>query len=114
MTEHAALALLHPNVPARYQPLGAATWINRTHGCNLTELSMSHLSVRGTPYFYPQRGYHYLVTSSLQYANYPAMPEQYPAEAAFYKELLAKGRLLHQVDPSPTTEGSQIRIYELR
>lgn len=100
--------------PLKPDPLGPGTWINRNNGRNLSEISMSKLSVRGTLSFYTRRGYHYLVTSSIMYVNYPAMPEQYPAEAAFYKNLLTSGQLLHQVDPSPSTQGSQIRIYEVR
>jgi len=87
--------------------------VNHAGGRELTELSMSKLSVRGSLDYYRRLGYRYVVTSVLMYNVYPRDPEHYPAEAAFYRDLLANGRLLQQVDPSSDRQGLEIRIYDI-
>lgn len=99
--------------PLEATRLGVGNWLNHDNGCEFIELSMSKLSVRNSLEYYVRGGYRHLVTSSLMYAVYPADAEHYPAEAAFYTDLLARGRLLHQVDASPEREGGEIRIYEI-
>jgi hypothetical protein len=78
----------------------------------LAEVPVSYLSVRGTLDSYTSRGIRYVVTSSAWYDYYPANAAQYPAQAAFYQQLLSEGRLLHTVEPSGN-EGPAIRIYEI-
>ena len=99
--------------PLNATKIGAGNWVNHDRDRELIELQMSKLSVRGTIDYYRRNQYQYLVTSSFMYGVYPADPQHYPVEAAFYRELLAKGRLLHQVDASPDREGGEIRIYQL-
>ena len=78
----------------------------------LTEIPMSYLSVRQTLDYYSSHGVRFLVTSSVWYAYYPANAAQYPAQAAFYQQLLSEGHLLHTVESSGN-EGPEIRIYEI-
>jgi hypothetical protein len=100
--------------PLKADQLESSLWIARDARCNFTELSMSTLGVRGTLDWYKQRSYRYLVTSQTYYAYYPENADRYPKEAAFYRQLLAEGRLLYEVSPSAEHQGPAIRIYELQ
>jgi len=100
--------------PLRAQALGPGFSVNRSNDKALVELSMSKLSVRGSVEYYLRNGYRYFVTSSLMYAVYPNDPEHYPQQAAFYRDLLRRGQLLHQVTASAVNGGPEIRIYEVR
>lgn len=99
--------------PIKADGLGLGHWIARDAGRDFKELSMSKLAVRGSIRWYAQQGFRYLVTSNLFYAYYPENAERYPKEAAFYRRLLAEGRLLYQVSPSADHEGPEIRVYEI-
>ncbi|HXQ24318.1 MAG TPA: glycosyltransferase family 39 protein [Candidatus Acidoferrales bacterium] len=99
--------------PRTHGLVGLGTFLNREDGHDLFEFAISRLSKVKTLEYYSMNRYHYLVASKLMYGNYLADPRRYPVEAAFYSALLTKGRLLHQVDPSPAHEGEEIRIYEI-
>lgn len=77
------------------------------------ERPMSQLAVKKRVDYYTQRGFRYLVTSDRYYGVYLADPNHYPEEAAFYRELFARGHLLAQMDPAENQEGTTIRIYEV-
>lgn len=99
--------------PLTADRLALGKWVDRDHGCNFIELSVSTLAAKKTLSSFRRDGYRYLITSSTYYAYYPANAERYPAEAAFYQTLLTNGRLLYQLTPSATHEGDEIRIYEV-
>jgi hypothetical protein len=99
--------------PRTHGLVGLGTFRNQEGGHDLFEFAISRLSKVKTLDYYSTNKYHYLVTSKLMYGNYPTDPGRFPVEAAFYTALLTKGRLLHQVDPSPAHEGDEIRIYEI-
>jgi hypothetical protein len=86
---------------------------NRTAGRNFVEMAMATLSDYGSLEEYKRMGYRYLVTAAEWYDYYPANADRFPKEAAFYRALLTRGRLLYEVNHAPTREGGAIRIYEI-
>ncbi|MEK6301431.1 MAG: glycosyltransferase family 39 protein [Acidobacteriota bacterium] len=64
--------------------------------------------------YYYREGYRYIVASSAMYDAYMAERDLYRSEAEFYSRLFDEGRLLQEFVPSPSRDGSVIRIYELK
>ncbi len=60
-------------------------------------------------------GYEYLIVSSGIYNRFLSAPEKYPNEVSFYRELFARGHLLHRIEPSGDyLPGPTIIVYDIR
>jgi hypothetical protein len=82
-------------------------------GTSLDATEYRALAPEHTVAQYAREGFRYLVASSAMYDRYLAEPTVYAAETAFYQDLFASGRLLRQFQPSLTSEGPTIRVYEI-
>jgi dolichyl-phosphate-mannose-protein mannosyltransferase len=69
------------------------------------------LASRGRPEDYVRQGVTHLVIAGDRL--YPASPERFAREAAFYAELSGRSRLLASFEPSPTRDGPIVQVFAL-
>ncbi len=62
---------------------------------------------------YRAQGYRFLVANSDIYWRFVIAPDRYPTEAIFYRDLFRRTHLLVQIQPSATSRGPIVRVYEL-
>src|SRR6185503_14750067 len=78
-------------------------------GRQVKVLLVPTLAGGGRPEDYALRGMTYAVIAGDR--HYPASPERFAREAAFYAELSSRARLLASFEPSPTRDGPVVQVF---
>ncbi len=98
--------------------IATENWEGRPFELSRQHYDITHAGALGARYSYAdlvRRGVRYVVTDSWTDGAYLHDPRRYPVEAARYRELYRRGRLLARISGDlPSRQGPTMSIYEVR